>query len=224
MDTTTQPEKKLPAHLRPWPEHWLPKEDYLNHLKQPHHYFKIVGFFGAVADRNQVTAALGRLVKTGEAVRREDNHYYATGAAPQVIADEHYTPAQIAAACESIGRDPAPILRALRWEVEPEPTPELEALPASPMPSAPRFAGSPSLALTESRALLPDNETQALSLSEWADLATSELGIDLVALMRDDRAALLAGLSSTTREGDDLTAYWLPKAPPPDDDALPADV
>jgi len=127
MNTTdTKPEKKLPAHLQPWPEHWLPKEEYLAAIKEPRHYWKLVPYFAAVADRNQVTAALGRLVKTGEATRTEKNFYQATGltAPPPGAAPATWTAAQIAAACEALDMDPKPLLAELTGERPPNIVPE----------------------------------------------------------------------------------------------------
>lgn len=91
--------------------------------------------------------------------------------------------------------------------------------PTSPdTPSTP-FAGPPEAAVAACRAILRDNEAQALTLAEWDELAAAE-GIDLAMLARERRAEIHDGVATTDRDGQ--TAYWLPApAPASTDDDLP---
>ncbi len=60
---------QTPAYLQPWPAHWESKNAYLEALEgdSPVHFYKVQRLVGA--NKNQVGAALARLVSMGVAER-----------------------------------------------------------------------------------------------------------------------------------------------------------
>lgn len=63
-----------------WPEGWEAPSVFLDAIKEPRHYFKIVEALEKIGiHKNRTSGALKRLVKRGQATKNERNFYHATG-------------------------------------------------------------------------------------------------------------------------------------------------